>query len=85
MGTQIYIEVADLAKCDCRIEFSSVVDEDNEEWHTATVTLNETGQEFRMDTDAKRQTLWRDYNDWGSNKAVIEPKVAKLGVKFTLS
>lgn len=85
MGIQIYIKVADLAKCDCAIEFSAVPDEDGDVWHRAQVTLNETGQVFYMDTDAKRELLCNEYNEWGSNKAVIEPKVKKLGVKFILS
>lgn len=84
MRQKIYIKVADLLEADCTIKFSSHVDEENNEWHRAMVTLNETGEVFYMDTDCYRNSLWNDYNDWDANRVVIEPKVNKLKIPYSV-
>lgn len=95
MGKQIHIEVADLLKAGCRVEFSATEweDQDNETGKTskghyvrAQVTTPDRGDSFCMDGQLDDlSSLWCDYNDWGSNKAVIEPKIKRLNIPHIVS
>lgn len=84
MGTQLHIQTADLLKLNFSVTFTLEVykEEGEPDYHDyrACVTALDTGAGFYMNSNPELSSLWIDYNEWGSNKAVIEPFIKKYTI-----
>lgn len=91
MGTQIHIYTHELLKLDCKVEFTAYKYEDDIDitpyYSTQAMVTCPEGEVFYMSYCNLRDLslLTSDYNEWGSNKAVISPKVKKYNIPYVIS
>jgi hypothetical protein len=83
MGIQIFVEPNDLIRHITSIEIITESDEDcHFTWKSAIVTfINKAIFIFNLDDDY----FWADYNDWGSNKAILKPIIEEFNIKHMIS
>lgn len=89
MGTQLHVKTVDLLKAGFTVEISLFVYKEEGEPdyydYRAHCKDSATGQSFYMNCFDSLVDLWSDYNDWGSNKAVIKPFIDKYKIPHITS
>ena len=85
MGIQAHIKIKDLEEAGVKIErFCDVMDDEDDPYTFYYVkAVFPTGLEFVFNSMSEDDThVWTDFNSWGRNRAILQPSLYQLKIKF---